>query len=88
MNIPGNPCLYSENESVYLQHPLDDSFIGEELGQFKLEGVYKKAYFVSPRLYCLIDQDGKEIIRSKGVKSHTLSEGSFINLLNGNKVIK
>ena len=30
--IPGNECFYSDTYSVFLQYPLSDSFINNEIG--------------------------------------------------------
>jgi len=36
-NIPGNPCIMSDTDSVVLSKKLPNSFIGKDLGQMKLE---------------------------------------------------
>ena len=45
-NIPGNPCIMSDTDSVVLLHKLDDSLVGEELGQMKLEQEIKHGIFI------------------------------------------
>jgi hypothetical protein len=35
-NIPGNPCIMSDTDSVVLPKPLPDYLVGNEIGQMKL----------------------------------------------------
>lgn len=50
--------LYSDTDSIFTSKPLENIFIGNELGQFKNElagkaptGVIEKAYFLGPKQY-------------------------------------
>ena len=45
-NIPGNPCIMSDTDSVVLPNKLNDSCIGKELGQMKLEHEIKYGIFM------------------------------------------
>lgn len=45
-NIPGNPCIMSDTDSVVLTKPLSEDLTGKELGQMKLEYNIKKAIFI------------------------------------------
>jgi hypothetical protein len=83
LNLPDNKCHYTDTDSTFLQKPLDPKYVGDGLGQFKYEGLVKRAYFISPKLYCLVMEDGRIIIKSKGVPSKYLTELGFINFLNG-----
>jgi hypothetical protein len=38
LNIPGNECYYTDTDSVVLKYPLDNNYVGDELGQFKFVG--------------------------------------------------
>src|ERR1700719_1797075 len=63
-------------------------YVGNKLGQFKLVGKIKKGYFISPKLYCLKMDDGRTIIKSKGISYDNLSELDFEEMLyNLNKII-
>lgn len=42
-HIPNNNPLYTDTDSIYLLHPLEDKYVGNELGQFKLEIIANKA---------------------------------------------
>ena len=52
-NLPGNPCFYSDTDSVVLQNPIDDSEIGKELGKMKLEHVINDGIFQAPKTYAI-----------------------------------
>jgi hypothetical protein len=41
--------------------------VGKELGQVKLEHLISKAVFLAPKVYGLIDVNGDEVIKIKGV---------------------
>jgi hypothetical protein len=88
LNIPDNDCYYTDTDSAVLKHPLDSKYVGDGLGQFKLVAKIKRAYFISPKLYCLVLENGEIIIKSKGVDSKHLTEQDFIEMLHGcNKLI-
>jgi hypothetical protein len=50
------------------------------------KGIAKKAYFISPKTYCLVMDNYKVIIKSKGLDSKLLNEDHFKSLLSGNSV--
>jgi hypothetical protein len=50
-NIPGNPCYYSDTDSIFLKEKLNEEFIGSEMGQFKLEYEIDRSYFIAPKVY-------------------------------------
>jgi hypothetical protein len=52
---------------------LDYSFLGNKLGQFKLEYKIKEAVFLAPKVYALRLDDGTEIVKNKGYKEKDLS---------------
>jgi hypothetical protein len=88
LNLPDNECYYTDTDSLVLKHPLDPKHVGDDLGQFKLVGKIKRAYFISPKLYCIILENGDTIIKAKGVDSKHLTEQDFIEMLYGcNKLI-
>jgi hypothetical protein len=85
-NIPDNPCIMSDTDSVVLLNKLDDSVIGPNLGQMKLECEIVHGIFIRKKLYALKTKDNKIIIKSSGTNSKNLSFGDFIEMLNGNHV--
>ena len=86
-NIPGNPCIYSDTDSVVLPKTLPLNIIGKELGQMKLEHQIEKGIFIRKKLYAIIDNMGNLTVKSSGVKSSTLNFEKFKLLLDGHSVI-
>jgi len=54
INIENNECYYTDTDSVILEKPLLDSAIGKDIGKFKFIAKIKRAYFISPKFYCLV----------------------------------
>lgn len=80
----GGKIYYSDTDSIVTDIELDNSLVGKELGQFKLEYKLKEAYFISSKTYCLVLEDeyitkkNKGIvIKSKGVFDNSLTLDSF-----------
>jgi hypothetical protein len=86
LNLIGNPCIYTDTDSVFLEKPLDPQYVGDEIGQFKFEGLVKKGYFIAPKLYCLEMNNEKIIIKSKGVISNKLNIQNFKDLIEGKSI--
>jgi len=72
-NIPGNPCIMSDTDSVVLTKPLPDNLIGDELGQLKLVHIITEGIFIKKKLYYLKTLDNQEIIKSSGIDSSRLN---------------
>src|SRR5260221_532251 len=70
INLENNNCYYTDTDSVVLEKPLDNKYIGEEIGQFKLVGKVKKGYFISPKLYYLILENVQIIKKSKVIPNN------------------
>jgi hypothetical protein len=68
-NNPNFILYYSDTDSVVVDKPLPDSMVGKNLGQLKLEYIIKRAIFLAPKVYGIEDENGKEIIKIKGVTS-------------------
>lgn len=63
--------FYVDTDSMFCTKKLYEllqsgNVIGAELGQLELEGVVKKAYFLAPKTYVLIDKNEKVIKKMKG----------------------
>jgi hypothetical protein len=86
LNDPENPCYYTDTDSLFLKYPLEDKYIGTELGKFSFKGKALRAYFISPKTYCLIMEDGTVIIKCKGLNNKLLNEEHFKALLSGENV--
>jgi len=72
-NIPGNPHIMSDTDSVVLPYPLPGHLVGNELGQMKLEHEIKIGIFIRKKFYYILTPDGKEIIKSSGIVSSKLN---------------
>jgi hypothetical protein len=73
--------FYSDTDSIYINKPLDKSFISNELGKMKLEYIFNEAVFLSSKVYGgLFDNSSKEIVKIKGFKNK-LSYDSLKSLL-------
>jgi hypothetical protein len=59
---------YTDTDSIDIDGALDPKFIGEELGQMKLEHTFKDAVFLGPKMYGGIT-DNYEYVRIKGLKN-------------------
>jgi DNA polymerase elongation subunit (family B) len=71
-NNPDFNLYYSDTDSIYIDKPLSHEFVSEKvLGKMKLENICKEAIFLSPKVYCLINNEGKTIYKVKGL-SHKI----------------
>lgn len=48
---------YSDTDSIFIDKPLPDDLIGNDLGKMKLEYVINKAVFLGTKMYSLITSD-------------------------------
>jgi len=83
-NNPDFHLYYSDTDSIVIDSPLSDNLVGKALGQVKLEHIIKNAVFLAPKVYGLITDENKEIIKVKGVTPDALTNESitFDNLTN------
>ena len=72
-NLPNNPCIYSDTDSVVLKYKLDDMYVGNNLGQFKLEHEIKKGIFIRNKLYIIQNTNDDYIIKASGVDGTKLN---------------
>lgn len=96
LNKGGN-IYYTDTDSVVTDIALDNNLVGNDLGQFKLEYKINKGYFVSNKTYFLELSEKKfdtylnkyisSVIKSKTVKSDSLTLDSFKELYTGNDVV-
>jgi hypothetical protein len=66
-NNPNFNLYYSDTDSIVIDQPLSNKFIGKELGQLKLEHTISKGVFIAPKVYGLVDINGDETIKVKGL---------------------
>lgn len=90
-NMPGNPYLGGDTDSVIMQYPLPSKFVGEELGKMKLEEEITMGLAPGKKLYYLKTKDGKTVSKSRGIGigrnyESILKEVDYIKILAGNVV--
>lgn len=79
---------YTDTDSLVTDSLLPKKMVGNGIGQFELEHILSKGYFINSKTYCLILKDGKPIIKAKGItmiknKDYTIINGDvFIDKLN------
>jgi DNA polymerase family B len=59
---------YSDTDSIDINNKLDPKYVGDELGQMKLEHIFNDAVYLSPKMYGGITDD-YEYVRIKGLKN-------------------
>jgi hypothetical protein len=67
-NNPDINNLYGDTDSLHTDKPLPDYLVGNELGKFKLEHVFKEVVYLAPKVYAGITTDGEYICKIKGYK--------------------
>jgi hypothetical protein len=90
-NIKGKPYFGGDTDSAIMQHPLEDKFVGKELGLMKLEEEITLGLMAGKKLYLLKTKDGQTISKSRGVGfgrvgKSILKENDFLDIMSG-KVI-
>ena len=58
---------YSDTDSIYIDRKLPDEYIGNNLGQFKLENIFKDCILLAPKVYGGLTTDEKLILKIKGL---------------------
>lgn len=79
-NNPDYNLYYSDTDSVVIDKELPEEMVGNNLGQLKLEHTIKKAVFLAPKVYGLIDTNGDKIIKVKGISNSISNDLEFRDL--------
>jgi hypothetical protein len=79
-NNPDFKLYYSDTDSAFIFGDLPSDLIGKGLGQVKLEYTINKAVFLAPKVYAIITDEGKEIIKVKGLTHEVISKLNFSDL--------
>ena len=84
-NIKDNKYIGGDTDSIIMSKPLDDKFVGINLGQFKLEYVIREGFYHSKKFYLIYTEDNQIIIKAKGIGNidNVLNYQSFIKLFTG-----
>lgn len=65
--ISREDCYYTDTDSVVLGKPLPEEEINSTfIGKFKLEHKVLKGYFLAPKSYSLITEEGANVLKYKG----------------------
>lgn len=84
----GGSIYYSDTDSIVLDKTyFNNNWIGDNIGQFKLEYNIKEAYFISNKTYCLVLYNGDTIIKTKGVINNSITLEDFKSMYFHNKNI-
>ncbi|AAP12349.1 MULTISPECIES: DNA polymerase [Bacillus] len=71
---------YCDTDSIACESMMDANMIDkEEYGKWDLEGVIKEGIFLQPKFYAERHENGKEVIRAKGIPRDKMEEISFDN---------
>jgi len=78
---------YSDTDSIDTDVLLNPKFVGDELGQLKLEHIFKEAVYLAPKVYGGLTHNS-EIVKVKGLKnpitykelSSLLKKDSFLEI--------
>ena len=86
----GFTIYYMDTDSLIVDRPLPDWMVtNNELGKLKLEHFVKEGVFLAPKVYALKTDDGKEIIKVKGLSLNTIRKDLtfdiMLSLLNKDK---
>ena len=82
----GGNLYYSDTDSLVINKDfLDKDWLGKEIGKFKLEYEIKEAYFISNKTYCLLLNNDKTIIKTKGVINESITIEQFKKMYYENK---
>jgi hypothetical protein len=79
-NNPDFKLYYMDTDSGFINKPLPDYLLGNKFGQFKLENVITKAVFLAPKVYGFITDEGREIIKVKGLNKDNVNSIKFYDL--------
>lgn len=71
-NNPSYKLFNSDTDNIVINKPLPDEIIGNNLGQVKLEHTITKGVFLAPKVYGLIETNGNEIIKAKGLTKNSI----------------
>jgi len=60
---------YTDTDSIFINKELSDNFVGKDLGQLKVENIFKEACFLAPKVYGGITINNTEVSKVKGFKN-------------------
>ena len=76
---------YSDTDSIFVDKDLPKDLIGNEIGQFKLEYIFKEVVFLGPKIYGGLIDNNNFICKIKGYKNpQNITLEDLKSLLNKN----
>ena len=66
--MEGFKVFYSDTDSIDLNKPLNEEFVGTDLGKLKLEHIWEKAIYISNKAYIGINSEGEIYRKLRGIK--------------------
>lgn len=63
---------YSDTDSIFIDRKLNDEWVGDRMGQFKLENIFKEIVFLGPKIYAGMTSDNEYVCKVKGYKNPKL----------------
>jgi hypothetical protein len=80
-NNPLFKLFYTDTDSIFTNMLLNPSLVSDTiLGKMKLERICSEAIFLAPKVYGLLDIDGNQIIKIKGLSKDNLSSLNLSDL--------
>ena len=77
-------CI-SDTDSIDLDIKLPEKYISENLGDYKLENIFKKVVYIAPKVYAAITETNEEYIVINGYKDDNVSYNEIANIVNKNE---
>jgi len=88
-NNPDYNLYYTDTDSIFIDKDLNKNFLNNDIGNFKLEYIFKEAIFLGPKIYAGITEDNKYISKIKGyTKAKDISFNELKTLLNYDNKLK
>ena len=73
-NKPDINLYYSDTDSIIISGDIDPRYIGNELGQFKIEHIIKIAFFLGPKVYGFLTDKDQVVIKIKGLSQEAVKD--------------
>lgn len=74
----GGNIYYYDTDSIHTDKPLNNNLISQnELGKFKLEKIIKEGYYLSPKIYAILDNNNNTTIKFKGLNLENIKDINF-----------
>ena len=86
-NFYNENLIYSDTDSIITNKPLNEKYIGKDIGKFKLEAIIKEFYLYKHKIYAYKDINNNITIKSAGIINNILTLNDFKKRILNNKLI-